>query len=277
MMAARLRVGLTLPSFVEDPEIPLAVARAAEAAGIDGVFVFDHLWRGDPPNRRPAIECFTLLGAVAAETTTIRVGTLVARATLRPPAVLANAFATADRVSSGRVIAAIGAGDSQSRAENEAFGLDFGTMADRIAALHAAVREVAATGIPVWVGGRAEQVRELVALADGWNGWGADPATFAREAALVREVAPSAELTWSGLVIAGDDDASARAKAARHGAGGHVVVGGPQELAARLGEYARIGAEWVIVGPVDSSDPHNAAILGEVARVLREQNSGEEQ
>jgi alkanesulfonate monooxygenase SsuD/methylene tetrahydromethanopterin reductase-like flavin-dependent oxidoreductase (luciferase family) len=276
-MAAELRVGLTLPSFVEDPEIPLAVARAAEAAGLDGVFVFDHLWRGDPPNRRPAIECFTLLGAVAAETTRIRVGTLVARATLRPPAVLAHAFATAERISSGRVIAAIGAGDSQSRAENEAFGLDFGTMADRIAALHAAVRAVAAKGVPVWVGGRAERVRELVALADGWNGWGADPATFASEAALVREVAPSAMLTWSGLVIAGDDDASARAKAASRGAGGHVLVGGPQELAARFGEYARIGAEWVIAGPVDSSDAHNAAILGEVVRFLREKHSGEEQ
>ena len=48
------------------------------------MFVYDHLWRGDPPNRRPALECFALLGAVAAETTRIGVGTLVARATLRP-------------------------------------------------------------------------------------------------------------------------------------------------------------------------------------------------
>src|SRR3954467_6637254 len=93
-----VRVGLTLPSFVEDPEIPIAVARAAEAAGLDGVFVYDHLWRGDPPNRRPALECFALLGAVAAETHTIRVGTLVARATLRPAATLANSFATAGRI-----------------------------------------------------------------------------------------------------------------------------------------------------------------------------------
>ena len=67
-----VRVGLTLPSFVEDPEIPIAVARAAEAAGLDAVFVFDHLWRGDPPKRRPALECFALLGAVAAETTRIQ-------------------------------------------------------------------------------------------------------------------------------------------------------------------------------------------------------------
>ena len=49
LRVSRARVGLTLPSFVEDPEIPIAVARAAEAAGLDAVFVFDHLWRGDPP------------------------------------------------------------------------------------------------------------------------------------------------------------------------------------------------------------------------------------
>ena len=52
-----VHVGVTLPSFVDDPEIPIAVAHAAEAAGLDGVFVYDHLWRGDPSNRRPALEC----------------------------------------------------------------------------------------------------------------------------------------------------------------------------------------------------------------------------
>ena len=96
-----IKVGLTLPSFVEDPDIPIAVARAAEDAGLDAVFVFDHLWRGDPPRRRPALECFSLLGAVAAETTRIQVGTLVVRATLRPAATLANCLRTAQRVSDG--------------------------------------------------------------------------------------------------------------------------------------------------------------------------------
>src|SRR3979490_1543386 len=128
----RVRVGLTLPSFVEDPAIPIAGARAAEEAGLDAVFVFDHLWRGDPPNRRPALECFALLGAVAAETTRIQVGTFVARSTLRPPPMRATCFLTAQRVSNGRLIAGIGAGDSESRAENEAFGLEFGTMVDRV-------------------------------------------------------------------------------------------------------------------------------------------------
>ena len=159
----RVRVGLTLPSFVEDPEIPIAVARAAEAAGLDAVFVFDHLWRGDAPNRRPALECFALLGAVAAETTTHRASARSSRARrCGPPATLANCFATAQRVSGGRLIAGIGAGDSQSRAENEAFGLDVRHDGRPRAALHDAVRAARGGDYPVWVGGRAAQVREIV-------------------------------------------------------------------------------------------------------------------
>lgn len=263
-----VRVGLTLPSFVEDPDIPIAVARAAEVAGIDAVFVFDHLWRGDLQKRRPALECLALLGAVAAETSTIAVGTLVARATLRPAATLANGFATAQRVSGGRLIAGIGAGDSQSRAENEAFGLDFGTMSKRVGALHDAVRAAHGGGYPVWVGGRAAQVREIVAVADGWNAWGGTPSELARESTLVREIAPAATITWGGLVLLGDDAASASAKAASRRLQPGVIVGGPERVAAELGEYVERGAEWVIAGPVDSSDPHNAAILGEVRTKL---------
>src|SRR3954468_7208732 len=151
------QLGLTLPSFVEDPEIPIRVARAAEAAGVDAVFVYDHVFRDAPTRRRPALECFTLLGAIAAETSTIQVGALVARATLRPPAVLAHSFDTVQRVSGGRVIAGIGSGDRKSREENESYGLDFGTMSDRVAALHDAVHATRGRGYPVWVGGRAAQ------------------------------------------------------------------------------------------------------------------------
>jgi alkanesulfonate monooxygenase SsuD/methylene tetrahydromethanopterin reductase-like flavin-dependent oxidoreductase (luciferase family) len=263
-----VRVGLTLPSFVEDPEVPIVVARAAEAAGIDAVFVFDHLWRGDLPKRRPALECLALLGAIAAETSTIAVGTLVARATLRPAATLANGFATAQRVSGGRLIAGIGAGDSQSQAENEAFGLDFGTMSDRVGALHDAVRAAHGGGYPVWVGGRAAQVREIVAVADGWNAWGGTPHEFARESTLVREIAPAATMTWGGLVLLGDDAAAAEAKAASRTLKPGVIVGDPERVVGELGEYVERGAEWVIAGPVDSSDPHNAAILGAVRTKL---------
>jgi alkanesulfonate monooxygenase SsuD/methylene tetrahydromethanopterin reductase-like flavin-dependent oxidoreductase (luciferase family) len=263
-----VRVGVTLPSFVEDPEIPIAVARAAEEAGLDAVFLFDHLWRGEAPDRRPALECFALLGAVAAETSRVRVGTLVARSTLRPAATLANSFLTAQRVSNGRLIAGIGAGDSESRAENEAFGLEFGTMADRIMSLHDAVRAAKGGDYPVWVGGNAAQVREVVSLADGWNRWGGTPERFAKQAELVREVAPNATITWGGLVLTGADEAAAQAKAATRTLADDVLVGGPARIAEQLAPFVDRGAEWVILGPIDSSNAENAEALGEVRRLL---------
>ncbi len=263
-----VRIGLTLPSFVDDPEIPIIVARAAEDAGLDAVFVFDHLWRGNEPHRRPALECFALLGAVAAETTRIQVGTLVARSTLRPAATLANCFMSAQRVSSGRLIAGIGAGDSQSRLENEAFGLEFGTMDDRVAALHDAVRAAAGGDYPVWVGGHVAQVREIVALADGWNGWGGSAEQFAADAKLVREVAPDATLTWGGLVLTADTEAGAQAKAASRSLSDDMLVGGPERLAEQLHAYVERGAEWIILGPIDSSNPDNATALAQVRDLL---------
>jgi alkanesulfonate monooxygenase SsuD/methylene tetrahydromethanopterin reductase-like flavin-dependent oxidoreductase (luciferase family) len=250
----RAKLGVTLPSFVEGPEIAIAVARAAEDAGVDAVFAYDHVFRDGPTGRRPALECFALLGAVAAETTTIGLGTLVARATLRPPATLAHCFDTVQRVSGGRVIAGIGAGDSLSRAENEMYGLPSTTMIERVDALHDAVRTATGRGYPVWVGGHAAQVRELVAEADGWNEWGSAVESFARDEKLVREVAPRAVVSWGGVVAFRAVDAE------------HVLTGSPEQVAERLRDYVDAGAHWVIAGPYHSSEPENATILGEVVR-----------
>lgn len=263
-----MKLGLALPSFVDDPEIPIRVAHAAQDAGLDGVFVYDHLWRGRPPARRPALECFALAGAIATETATIAVGTLVARATLRPPATLAVSFDALHRVSGGRLIAAIGAGDSESRTENEAYGLAFGTVEDRVGALHAAVEACRGRGYPVWVGGHHRRVRHVVEVADGWNGWGGDLRRFAREAASVRQVAADATLTWGGLVLVGRDDAHVAEKAARLRPGPGVLTGGPEAVAGALRGYRDAGAAWAILAAVDATDPENARILGSSVRPL---------
>jgi alkanesulfonate monooxygenase SsuD/methylene tetrahydromethanopterin reductase-like flavin-dependent oxidoreductase (luciferase family) len=264
------RVGLTLPSFVDDVAIPIAVARAAEAAGLDAVFAYDHLFRtARDGSRRPAIECFALLGACAVETRAIALGSLVVRATLRPPAVLVASCSTLSRaVGPGRLLVGIGAGDSQSRAENEEFGLAFGTVADRIEALADAVRAVAELGLPVWVGGNSLAVREIVALADGWNSWGTTIDVFTREIDIVRAVAPDAMLTWGGLVVLAADDDAARDKATRLGAGPETLVGSPATVARALRAYVDLGVDWIVLGPVDSRDPANATLAAEVRAQL---------
>jgi alkanesulfonate monooxygenase SsuD/methylene tetrahydromethanopterin reductase-like flavin-dependent oxidoreductase (luciferase family) len=262
--AAVVRTGITLPSFRDSPEPAIDIARRAEAAGLDAVFAFDHLFRSGASGLRPAIEGFTLLGAVAAETERVALGPLVARATLRPPATLAHILETVNRVSNGRLIAAIGAGDHESRDENESFGLDFGSMADRIVALDATVSAAMGRGYPVWVGGKSAPVRAVAARADGWNRWGGAAAAFATRAAEVRALAQKPfVVSWGGLVVLSEDDAAAEQKRARLDPPPGTVVGGPERVAERLREYIAAGADWIIVGPVDSADPDNPAIMGE--------------
>lgn len=267
-----MRLALTLPSFVPDPEVPLAVARAAEASGLHGVFVYDHLFRlADSGELRPALECAALLGAVAAETRRISIGPLVARATLRPPATLAAAMDTVLRIAGPRLLVGLGAGDEESRPEMETFGLPFGSELDRVMVLRQTIRELRDRGYPIWIGGRARHVGLVAAEgADGWNRWGTSVASFAREAAEVRSLVdrlgrdPSRFTpSWGGLVLLGRDESDAAVKRQRYDPGPNVLVGGPERVAEALLAYVDAGARWLMVGPIDSSDPDNAAILGE--------------
>jgi alkanesulfonate monooxygenase SsuD/methylene tetrahydromethanopterin reductase-like flavin-dependent oxidoreductase (luciferase family) len=270
-----VKLGITVPSFRDSPEPALAVARAAEAAGLDGVFAYDHLFRRGPGGVfRPALELFALMGAVASVTRRVAIGSLVARATLRPPATLAHAFDTVARIAGPeRVIAGIGAGDAESREENESFGLEFGTVAERVVALRAAVDVVRDRGYPVWVGGSHPLVQDVaLQCGDGWNRWGCPLDAFRDAAATMRADAVRSPFTpsWGGLVVVASDDDAAAAKAERLGVSPGAIVGGPDAVAAALAEYADAGAEWLILGPVDSSDPENARLLGEaVAPRLR--------
>ena len=268
--AEEVRVALALPSFVDDPEIPIALARSAEDAGLDGVFAFDHLFREGPGGRRSALDCMTLLGAVASETAAIALGPLVARVTLRHPSVLAAALDTLQRVSGGRVIAALGAGDGQNARENAEFGLPFGTRSERVHALSAALSATRGHGFPVWVGGSAAGLRDVVAVADGWNRWGGTAGDFERDVTLLRAAVPdSVTFTWGGLAVLGATDETAAAKAEGLSPSAGTIVGGPGAVAAALRAYVAAGAEWVVVAPVDSSGADNPALLGDVAARLR--------
>ena len=133
-------------------------------------------------------------------------------------------------------------------------------------ALREAVDATVDRGYPVWVGGRYPVVRELAAArADGWNRWGPASISFRAQAADLRLVAarrPFA-ISWGGLVVLGADDAPATAKAERLAPAPGVIVGGPERVADALREYADAGADLLVVGPVDSSNPENASILGE--------------
>ena len=115
-------------------------AKEAESAGFDTVLVMDHFYQlpglGDPDFYM--IECYTLLAALARETSSIRLGSLVTGNTYRYPAVLAKTVTALDIVSEGRAQLGIGAGWFE--LEHNAFGIPFGTFTDRFEKLEEALK-----------------------------------------------------------------------------------------------------------------------------------------
>jgi alkanesulfonate monooxygenase SsuD/methylene tetrahydromethanopterin reductase-like flavin-dependent oxidoreductase (luciferase family) len=106
-----VKVGLVLPMATGDAERVLAFARRAEELGFDGLFAFDHLFPPGAPSDRPSLEAFAMLAGVAAVTSRVSVGTLVARASLRSAGMLAKQAVTLDGLSAGRFVLGIGTGD----------------------------------------------------------------------------------------------------------------------------------------------------------------------
>ncbi|MDQ3738601.1 MAG: LLM class flavin-dependent oxidoreductase [Actinomycetota bacterium] len=111
---------------------------AAEQAGFGAFWMVDHL-AGRSMGGNTMVECFTTLGALAAVTTSIPLGTLVANVHNREPGVLAVAVATLDHIGGRRILLGLGAGTSPTSpyaAEQLAVGAP---IAVRLADRHAAV------------------------------------------------------------------------------------------------------------------------------------------
>jgi hypothetical protein len=195
-----IRTGVVLPTFRDTPEDAFAAAEAAAAAGVDGVFCYDHIWPIGQPGR-PALAPFPILGALATRLeprTDGRgpfFGTLVARVGLVPNAVLVAEFVALERLAPGRVIAAIGTGDSLSAEENRAYGIPFGSSAERRAELVALARSLVAAGLTVWIaGGPAGRPDEARAAGVALTVWDSDPALIVE-----RSTGRGAlEVTWAG-------------------------------------------------------------------------------
>jgi alkanesulfonate monooxygenase SsuD/methylene tetrahydromethanopterin reductase-like flavin-dependent oxidoreductase (luciferase family) len=193
-----MKIGVLLPSFDTNAEPALEAARAAEDAGLDGVFVYDHQWQPDT-DANPALAAFPLLGAVVAETSRVRVGTLVARVAFNPNEVLIESFTTLERLSGRRVIAGIGTGDQKSAAEHVAFGLPYEAAAVRRVALREVATALVRAGIETWIGGGGPLTNAVAqALGAPVNLWSATPERVA-------ELASSSPVTWGGVLRPGVD------------------------------------------------------------------------
>jgi alkanesulfonate monooxygenase SsuD/methylene tetrahydromethanopterin reductase-like flavin-dependent oxidoreductase (luciferase family) len=268
--------------FTADMGRPLAAAARAAGAGYDGVFAPDHLFPPGAPGR-PALEPFAVLAAIATLHPGLRVGTLVTRASLRPAGILAKQAAALDQMSGGRAILGLGAGDSISKPEHEAFGIPFASTADRVAILEQTVEAVRALfggeawpggahvpaiagpllppGAPeLWVGGRSSVVIGVAArAADAWNGWALDAEGFEAAAGELRRLAGGRSVapTWGGIALVGTDEGDLdrrRAERRDKGLSMDIWQGTTDDLRSFAGRLEGSGCSWVIVQPVGGED-----------------------
>ena len=194
--------GFSLPTGKVRFEDAATWARRAEDLGYDGVWLSDHLFYsfaryGASDEPIAALEPLTTMAALAAVTERARIGVLVLCAPFRHPAMVAQAAATIDGISSGRVEIGLGAGWLQQ--EFEAFGFTFGSVGERFDALEDALAitnglfagtdplshegrtwslhggrltpSPVQTPIPVWAGGKGgpRLLRAAARWACGWN------------------------------------------------------------------------------------------------------------
>lgn len=189
-----MKLGIVIPQHeVGAPEM-LRAARLAEEAGLDSVWVVDHL-EGRPKPTRPFLECWMSLAGVAASTNRIGVGTLVSRVGIRPPAVTAAMAATISEIAPGRLTVGLGIGDETVKDEHQHYGLPFLSRSKRLQLLEEtidAIRE-RAPEVPLWLGGMTDPLFALAPHVQAINVW-----TTVAEAEEIARRWPTVELTWAG-------------------------------------------------------------------------------
>jgi F420-dependent oxidoreductase-like protein len=141
------RLGYQIPNFTYPGvdsaglfDVVAMQANAADRSGFDTVLLMDHFYQlpmlGNPEDNM--LECYTTLGALARETTNVRLGALVTGNTYRNPTLLAKILTALDVVSGGRAQLGIGCGWFD--VEHDALGFEFGTFTDRFEKLEEALQ-----------------------------------------------------------------------------------------------------------------------------------------
>lgn len=204
-----MRIGLHLTQDGMSYRELRRLALEAEKSELDSFWVLDHLHASPRPDDRQMLESWTLLSALAAETTRIRLGALVLNINNRNPALTAKMATTLDQISDGRLEFGVGAGGTNRAERQKSLGYEYeydaydipfpkrpsvriekldeglevmkrmwtqemATFKGKHYSIHNAVclpKPVQRPYPPIWIGGRGgpKIIRVIVKHADGWN------------------------------------------------------------------------------------------------------------
>ncbi|RLE26662.1 MAG: LLM class F420-dependent oxidoreductase [Actinobacteria bacterium] len=171
-----------------------AAWREAESIGVDSIWLWDHFFPlyGDP--EADHFEGWSLLAAMAADTSRAKLGMLVTCNSYRNPELLADMARTTDHISGGRMYLGIGSGWFER--DYTEYGYEFGTAIERLHKLRddlprlksrlSSLRPAPIGDLPLLIGGSGEKVtlRLTAQYADAWNSFG-PPEQYAHKSAVL--------------------------------------------------------------------------------------------
>jgi alkanesulfonate monooxygenase SsuD/methylene tetrahydromethanopterin reductase-like flavin-dependent oxidoreductase (luciferase family) len=292
-------VGVQLPEVEYEITFPelIALARLAEQAGFDAIWLGDHLLYDLPDGPRGPWEVWTSLAALATATDRIRLGPLVAATSFHAPAMLAKLAATVDAISGGRLDLALGAG--WNRREYDAFGFPFDNRVSRFEEAFTIIRTLLAAGAidfageyyqvrdavlhprpvqpggpPLLVGSASPRMQQItLPHVAAWNAWYTDHGNSAHGFAELKAVVDE---RISAIGRTGEVAATCAVLVRLAGGSGRdlgddserrvtALTGPPDELAYQLREFAAAGVQLV----VDPIVPASIESLATVLQLLR--------
>jgi probable F420-dependent oxidoreductase len=286
-----MRVGVQLPEVEREVRWPelASMAKLAEDVGFDSLWVGDHLlYRNAGESAKGPWEAWSQMAALAAITSRVEIGPLVAATSFHSPAMLAKKAATVDEISGGRLILGLGAGWNQT--EYDAFGFAYDRRVSRFEEAFTIIRTLLRDGAidfdgdfyqvrdcellprgprpggpPLMVGSEGPRMlRITMPHVDAWNAWHAWysnsidglPRVLDKVDAACADVGRDpGEVLRTTTVLVQLTGGSGRPSGDSAKRGVAPLKGSPEEIAAGLKAYKRLGISHLqlVLDPIDAA------------------------